>query len=50
MNSYETGIERACDNFDPYQCRHTETPKYSAKYRRVCQHGIIRGLPAHNPY
>lgn len=50
VNAYRTAIQRACNNYDPYQCRHTETPRYSSKYRRVCQHGIIRGLPARNPY
>jgi len=50
VNTYKTDISQACNNFDPYACRHTETPKYSLKYRKICQHGIIPGLPARNPY
>lgn len=50
VRAYEEALEEACDYLDPYKCRHTETPRYSKIYWQRCEYGIIRGVPAHNPY
>ena len=50
VNTYKADIAQACNNYDPYACRHTETPKYGRTYRNICQFGRIPGLPARNPY